>query len=113
MQKPTTIKNPQSNAILERLHDVMMSMLCTAELDMADTVTSEDLANFLSDASWAIRSTHHTVPKASPGAAVFGRDMLFDIPYLLQTGTKLGNFGKHKPTAILPARTVVGTTMTM
>ena len=30
----------------------------------------------------AIRSTYHTVLKASPGAAIFGRDMLFDIPFV-------------------------------
>ena len=30
----------------------------------------------------AIRTTHHTVLKASPGAAIFGRDMLFDIPFI-------------------------------
>ena len=31
---------------------------------------------------WAIRSTHHTTNKASPGQLVFGRDMLFNIPYV-------------------------------
>jgi hypothetical protein len=30
----------------------------------------------------AIRSTYHTVLKASPGAAIFGRDMLFDVPFV-------------------------------
>ena len=90
-QKPTTIKNPQSNAILERVHDVIMSMLRTAELDMADTVTPQDIADFLSDASWAIRSTHHTVLKTSPGAAIFGRDMLFDIPFVTDW-YKIGEF---------------------
>jgi hypothetical protein len=30
--------------------------------------------------AWAIRSTYHKVLKASPGAAIFGRDMLFNIP---------------------------------
>ena len=29
-----------------------------------------------------IRSTHHSVLRASPGQAIFGRDMLFDIPLL-------------------------------
>ena len=38
--------------------------------------------DFITNASWAVRSTYHTVLKSSPGAAVFGRDMLFDIPYL-------------------------------
>jgi hypothetical protein len=32
--------------------------------------------------AWAIRSTYHTVLKASPGAAIFGRDMLFSIPFV-------------------------------
>ena len=36
----------------------------------------------MDNAAWAIRSTYHTVLKASPGAAVFGRDMLFDIPFV-------------------------------
>ena len=57
-------------------------MLCTTELDMANTVATSDIDAFLTDAAWAIRSTYHTVLKASPGAAIFGRDMLFDIPFL-------------------------------
>ncbi len=59
-----------------------MTMLRTAEIDMADSVKPSDIDVFLSDAAWAIRSTYHTVLKASPGAAIFGRDMLFDIPFL-------------------------------
>ncbi len=42
-RKPTTIKNPQANGILERLHQVLGQMLCTAELDMAETVTPDDV----------------------------------------------------------------------
>jgi hypothetical protein len=57
-------------------------MLRTAALDMADTVTPDMVDEFLTNAAWAIRSTHHTVLGATPGAAIFGRDMLFDIPYL-------------------------------
>jgi hypothetical protein len=57
-------------------------MLCTAELDMANSVTSNYVDVFLDNAAWAIRSTYHTVLKASPGAAIFGRDILFDIPFM-------------------------------
>ena len=91
-RKPTTIKNPQANAILERVHGVITNMLRTAELDMADTVSPDDVSDFLDDASWAIRSTYHTVLKASPGAAIFGRDMLFDIPYVADWY----KIGKHR-----------------
>jgi hypothetical protein len=69
-RKPTTVKNPQANDILECVHQVLGQMLCTAELDMADT--PDDVNVFLDNAAWAIRSTYHTVLKASPGAAIFG-----------------------------------------
>jgi hypothetical protein len=64
-------------------------MLCTSELDMAKTVKASDIDIFLSDATWAVRFTYHTVLNASPGAAIFGQDMLFDIP-LIFDWQKLG-----------------------
>ncbi len=61
---------------------MISTMLCTAELDMANTVATSDIDAFLTDTAWAIRSMYHTVLKASPSAAIFGWDMLFDIPFL-------------------------------
>ncbi len=81
MRKPTMVKNPRVNGILELVHQVLGQMLCTAELDMANSVAPDDVDVFLDNAAWAICSTYHTVLKASPGAAIFGRDMLFDIPF--------------------------------
>jgi hypothetical protein len=49
---------------------------------MADSVHPADIDTFIDNAAWAIRSTYHIVLKASPGAAIFGRDMLFDIPFI-------------------------------
>jgi len=69
-RKPTTIKNPQANAICERVHQVL------------GTVHPAEIDTFIDNAVWAVRSTYHTVLKASPGAAIFGRDMLFDIPFV-------------------------------
>jgi hypothetical protein len=57
-------------------------MLRTSELNMTKTVKPSDIDVFLSDAAWAVHFTYHTVLKASPGAAIFGRDMLFDIPFI-------------------------------
>jgi hypothetical protein len=76
------VKNPQANGIFERVHQVLGQMLCTAELDMADSVTPNDVNVFLDNLAWAIHSTYHTVLKPSPGAAIFGQDMLFDIPFV-------------------------------
>ena len=49
---------------------------------MADTITESDIANFLTNAAWAVCSTYHTVLKTSPGAEIFGRDMLFDVIFI-------------------------------
>ena len=63
--------------------------------DMANSVASSDIATFLTNVAWAICSTYHMVLKASPGTAIFGRDMLFNIPYML-TATKLETIGNAK-----------------
>ncbi len=76
------VRNPQANGILEHVHQVLGQMLRTAELDMVDSVTSNDVDVFLNNTAWAIRSTYHTVLRASPGAAIFGWNMLFDIPFM-------------------------------
>jgi hypothetical protein len=70
--KPTSVKNPQANAIPGRIHVVLRNMLRTFKLDMAKTVKASDIDVFLSDSTWVICSTYHTVLKASPGAALFG-----------------------------------------
>jgi hypothetical protein len=54
-RKPASIKNPQANAILERIHAVFTNMLCTAKLDMAKLVNASDINIFLADDAWAIR----------------------------------------------------------
>jgi hypothetical protein len=64
------------------VHQVLGQMLCTAELDMANSVTLDDVDVFLDNLAWAICSTYHMVLKASPGAAIFGRDMLFNISFV-------------------------------
>eukprot|EP00804_Cyclotella_cryptica_P031118 CCRYP_011730-RA/>CCRYP_011730-RA protein AED:0.48 eAED:0.48 QI:0/-1/0/1/-1/1/1/0/125 len=92
--KPTSIKNPQANTILERMHQVIMTMLCTAELDMANTVAPSAIADFLTDAAWAARSTYHMVPKPSRCSNIW-QDMLFDIPFLADWN-KIGDHRQHQ-----------------
>ncbi len=77
----------------------------TSEIDMAESVEPADIDTFIDNAAWAICSTYHTVLKASPGAAFFGRGMLFDIPFIAdwkqigehrQHQTDLGNERENK-----------------
>jgi hypothetical protein len=98
-RKPTSIKNPTANAILERIHAVFTNMLRTAKLDMTELVNASDIDIFLSDAAWVICSTHHTVLKASLGAAIFRQDMLFDIPFIADW-----NGHRQKLTDLITAR---------
>jgi hypothetical protein len=100
--KPTSVKNPQANAILERIHAVLGNMLRTSELNMAKLVKASDIKIFLSDAAWAVCSANHTVLKASPGAAIFGQDMLFDIPFIADW-QKIGEH-RQRPTDLNNAR---------
>ena len=80
--KPTTVKNPQANAILECMHGVLADMMRTSGINMSQMVDSNDIDAFLTNAAWAIRATHHTVLQSTPGTAIFGWDMLFNIPYI-------------------------------
>ncbi len=57
-------------------------MLCTAKINMADSVTSDDVDVFLENAARAICSTYHTVLKASPGPDILGYEILFNIPFV-------------------------------
>ena len=62
---------------------------------MANTVSESDIADFLKHVAWAICSTHHMVLKASPGAAIFGWDMLFDTPFIANW-KQIGDYRQHQ-----------------
>jgi hypothetical protein len=69
-----------------------MNILHTADLNMDELVIASDIDVFLSEAAQAICSTYHTILKASPGAAIFGRDMFFNIPVIADWK----KIGKHR-----------------
>ena len=74
---------------------MITTMLCTTDLDMADTVVTGDIDAFLTNAAWAIHLAYHTVLKGSPGAAIFGWDMLFDTPFLADWN-EIGDHRQHQ-----------------
>eukprot|EP00957_Ditylum_brightwellii_P189899 14456898-Ditylum_brightwellii.AAC.1 len=80
-RKPTTVKNPQVSAIIEQFHGVIDNMMRTSAIDMSPTIDDTLIEDFSVNATWVVCSTYHTVHKSTPGAATFGRDMLFDILY--------------------------------
>ncbi len=70
------------NTILKRIHAVISDMFHISDIDMAETVNSEMINKFLTNAVWDVCSTYHMVLKCTPGAAIFGRDMMFDLPFI-------------------------------
>jgi transposase InsO family protein len=79
--KTGTSYNPQSNGVIERVHQVLGDMLRTFELEEQDLDARDPFGSFLSAAAYAIRSTYHTVLEASPAELVFGRHMLLPVKF--------------------------------
>ena len=79
--KHSTTYNPQSNGIIERVHQVLGNALRSFELEERELDEIEPWASFLAAASYAIRSTYHTTLEATPAQLVYGRDMLLPVTF--------------------------------
>ncbi len=76
--KPSSKRNPQSNAILERIHQTIGNMIRTFEIEDQEIDEEDPWSGILSAVAWAIRSTYHTTLQSTPGQLVFGRDMIWN-----------------------------------
>jgi hypothetical protein len=79
--KPITVRNPQANAIIERIHQVLGNLIRTFDNEERTIDRSDPWTGVLSAAAFAIRSTYHTTLQATPGQLVYGRDMIFNIKH--------------------------------
>ena len=84
--KPSTPHNPQSNAMIERIHMTLGNMLRSFDLEKQELNEENPFEEFLAAAAWALRSTYHTVLDATPGQLVYGRDMLLPIQFKANWG---------------------------
>ena len=84
--KVSTVKNPQSNAVAECLHqtvtNILHSTLYATPLD--NQLEAELLVDTaLQKAAYAMRATVHTTLKVTPGSLVYQRDMILNIPVVV------------------------------
>ncbi len=79
--KISTDYNPQSNAIIKRVHQVLGNALRTFELEKRELDDKEPFEPFLTATAYAIRSTYHTTLQATQGQLVFGRDMILPVQF--------------------------------
>jgi hypothetical protein len=67
----TVYNNPQSNGIIERVHQMIADALRTLELEKRELDGKDPWTPFLQAASFAMRSTYHTMLRATPAQQVF------------------------------------------
>jgi len=79
--KATTIKNPQSNAIVEHVHLTISNSLRAMTLSQR-AFDDTTIHGILQSIAWALRTTLHTSLRTSPGQLAFGRDMIVPATYL-------------------------------
>ena len=89
--KPITVRNPQANAIVERVHQVIGNIIRTFELESNYLEEDDPWKGILNATAFAVRSTFHTSLQSTPGQLVLGRDMIFNIQQFntLQIGNTL------------------------
>ena len=81
--KITTIKNPQSNSPVERIHQVLRNMFLTKNLREQIFDYIDPFRSILSSIAWAVRASYNSATDATPAQLVFGRDMLINIKALV------------------------------
>ena len=78
-RKPITKRNPQANAILERIHQTLGNIIRTSNKTNLDD--KDPWSGILSAAMFALRSTYHTTTQATPMQLVFGRDAILSTKF--------------------------------
>ena len=81
-RKPITARNPQANAILERMHQTLGNIIGMHQVQDLEIDTPDPWSGILATAMFALRSTYHTALKATPYQVVFGRDAMLNTKFL-------------------------------
>ena len=79
----TSFNNPQVNAPVERLHQVILNMLVTKDIDNKVFDHTYPWVETQVYIAWVIRSPYHRTIMATLGQAVFGRDMFFNLASIM------------------------------
>ena len=81
-KKPITKRNPQANAIVERVHQTIGNMLRTFSVHSNNDLDESDpWSGILTAIAFAVRATVHTTTQATATQLVFGRDAIFNIGF--------------------------------
>ena len=77
----TTIKNPQANAILEIIHQVVGIMIKNKDLSNVKFDAVDPWNEILASIKYAVKWLYHSTIQTTPGKLVFGRNIILDINF--------------------------------
>ena len=79
-RKPITTRNPQSNAIIKRIHQTIRNIIRT--FDVSNIVNNDPWSGILAATIFAVRANYQTTLQASPMHLVFGRYAILNIKHV-------------------------------
>ena len=79
-RKPITTRNPESNAIIEQIHQTIGNIIRT--FDVSNIVNNDPWSGIRAATMFAVRETYHTTLQASPMQLVFGQDAILNIKHV-------------------------------
>ena len=77
--KSTTVRNPQANAVIERMHQTLGNILRT--FDLKNLRGRDPWKDVIATALFAVRATVHTTLQATPMQLVYGRDAILNVKH--------------------------------
>ena len=79
-RKPITTRNPQSNEIIERIHQTIGNNIRT--FDVSNIVNNDTWSGILAATMFAVCANYHTTLQASLVKLVFGRYAILNIKHV-------------------------------
>ena len=79
-RKPITTRNPQSNAIIERIHQTIRNIVRT--IDVSNIVNNYPWSGILAATMFSILATYHTTLQATPMQIVFDLGAILNIKHV-------------------------------
>ena len=79
--KPITTRNPQANAILERVHQTIGNIIRTFKINEMVLDDDNPWDGILATTMFALQATVHTTSQYTPAQLVFGRDSILNVKH--------------------------------
>ena len=81
VRRSITTRNPQANAVIERVHQTISNMIRSLEIHNRELDEEDPWPGILAAVMYGVRATYHTTTQATPMQLVFRRDALLNIQF--------------------------------